>query len=908
MRKTFLAFCICLSVLVNAQEFTPVVSCFDKNTYKADSQNWSITQDQNNVMHFGNGRCLLSFDGVVWEKTSLPYNKTVRSVYADAERIYVGSFEEFGYFERMPDGRLEYKSLVPLLGDFEMLNDEVWSILKVDGNIIFQTFNSYYIYDGESVSAFRFDLMVLFFCEYRGTIYTATDKKGLCSVDLHTGTLTSIPTPFESSLVTLLDNGDNAIAVSYSDGIYTFDGKEFQKIQTNIEKELSLWQVNKACISSKGDIIIGTLLNGVVAIDQQGKKKWEINSSNVLNNDTVLAMSYDADGNLWFALDAGIAVIPLFESLYYVKSIRPQIGSIYDAHYSLPYLYLGTSQGLYKGELSHDKQAISKVSIFQDIKGHVWDISEFDNQVFVGSNRGTYEVLSPYKLKEVCPVEGGMCMAKGRVSGREVLIQGTYTKLCIYTKEKGRWEYSHCIDEFMDPISSVIIDYQGTIWASHLQHGLYAIKLSDDLEAIAEQQYFDSFNDDGPLPIRVSSVSGRVVFSDAKQIWTYDDIKKTIVPYNELNEILGTFKESYKICESSYGSYWFITSSEAARLDYVNGRATISDIVPYQLFSSHTVDNYQNIVAISGSEDIFSLDNSLAIYTASMQNKQKATPKLKFNKICISDSYKDSLLVLDNSKARIAYKYRSLSFSVSCPQYSPVGDIIFKYTLNGRDRVWTELSSSPSISYPYLTPDSYTLNICALTSTGIELDSLDYEFSILHPFYWSIPARIIYILLIILITNAFVVIIKNRLRKNALETELKGKSKDLAATTLSLIRKNEVLNNIKQELKKENSSNSVDKVLRIIDRNISSDSDWDLFQSNFDRIHDGFFRKLQSRYPELTANDLRFCSFLRLNLSSKDIASLMNISLKGVEAARSRIRKKLSLQPEKSLTSFLIDI
>ena len=77
-----------------------------------------------------------------------------------------------------------------------------------------------------------------------------------------------------------------------------------------------------------------------------------------------------------------------------------------------------------------------------------------------------------------------------------------------------------------------------------------------------------------------------------------------------------------------------------------------------------------------------------------------------------------------------------------------------------------------------------------------------------------------------------------------------------------------------------------------------------------DKEADGqrFQRILRERYPALTDNDLRFCACLRQNLSSKEIAAMMNISLKGVEAARARIRKKIGLSSSESLTAFMVGL
>jgi DNA-binding CsgD family transcriptional regulator len=152
------------------------------------------------------------------------------------------------------------------------------------------------------------------------------------------------------------------------------------------------------------------------------------------------------------------------------------------------------------------------------------------------------------------------------------------------------------------------------------------------------------------------------------------------------------------------------------------------------------------------------------------------------------------------------------------------------------------------------------------------------------------------------------------LQNEKLESELTVKSKELAASTISLIKKNELLATIKEELTIQKKTLGAvypnkyyEKLIRILNENLSSEDDWAIFQTNFDMIHENFFRNLHSSYSELTSNDLRFCAYLRLNLTSKDIAHLMNISLKGVELARYRIRKKIGIPSTKSLTEFMIE-
>jgi len=285
----------------------------------------------------------------------------------------------------------------------------------------------------------------------------------------------------------------------------------------------------------------------------------------------------------------------------------------------------------------------------------------------------------------------------------------------------------------------------------------------------------------------------------------------------------------------------------------------------------------------------------------------------------------------------------NILFTVYYPQYSELNNINFRYKLIGLDKVWSETTASPQKSYRYLPHGEYTLNVEVLTKSGVRLSEASYSFEVNPPFYLSVVAKIFYILLIILLGVGIYLYVHRlfqikkekikqeheeirrkeiekreqqiiALQNEKLESELTVKSKELAESTMTIIKKNEILVTIKEEVINQKNilgtqypNKYYDKLIRLLDENLSSEADWAIFQTNFDRIHENFFRNLHIKFPELTSNDLRFCAFLRLNLSSKDIAHLMNISLKGVEVGRYRIRKKIGIPSTKSLTEFMIE-
>ncbi|SEA47924.1 helix-turn-helix transcriptional regulator [Pedobacter hartonius] len=153
------------------------------------------------------------------------------------------------------------------------------------------------------------------------------------------------------------------------------------------------------------------------------------------------------------------------------------------------------------------------------------------------------------------------------------------------------------------------------------------------------------------------------------------------------------------------------------------------------------------------------------------------------------------------------------------------------------------------------------------------------------------------------------------LQKENLEAELQFKNKELATVTMHLVERGGILVNIKQALLTMMKKTSISdpehefrSVFRILDEIEKRADDWSQFAIYFDQVHNNFLSILKTKYPALSSTELKLCAYLRLNLSSKEIAQLMNISLKGVEISRYRIRKKLELSTEINLYDFLIRI
>ena len=154
-----------------------------------------------------------------------------------------------------------------------------------------------------------------------------------------------------------------------------------------------------------------------------------------------------------------------------------------------------------------------------------------------------------------------------------------------------------------------------------------------------------------------------------------------------------------------------------------------------------------------------------------------------------------------------------------------------------------------------------------------------------------------------------------KLKNEKLEAEIQHKNTELASVAMHLVQKGELLGKVKDQMVKlkksagiDKESDDIKKIIRVISEEDMIDKQWEQFTMHFDNVHSDFLAKLKLQYPALSANELKLSAYLRMNLSTKEIAQLMNISVRGVEISRYRLRKKLQIPTEINLFDFLVKL
>ncbi|NAS12010.1 tetratricopeptide repeat protein [Poritiphilus flavus] len=152
---------------------------------------------------------------------------------------------------------------------------------------------------------------------------------------------------------------------------------------------------------------------------------------------------------------------------------------------------------------------------------------------------------------------------------------------------------------------------------------------------------------------------------------------------------------------------------------------------------------------------------------------------------------------------------------------------------------------------------------------------------------------------------------RNRAEKQRVDAELAFKKKELTTHALHLAKKNEVLERVIQkarELKLSQNQGGYEQLIRTINFDKQDDKNWENFTQYFEQVHKDFSKNVKSLYPEVTKNELRFMALLKMNMSSKEIAIILNVSADGIKKARQRLRKKMGLNPKESLENTVMQI
>jgi DNA-binding CsgD family transcriptional regulator len=932
----------------------PYVQNYSKRDYLAGNKNWSSVKDKNGVMYFGNSDGLLAFDGQYWNLYRLPNRQIVRSVATNNQgRIYTGGFSEFGYWAYNQAGKFTYHSLVHLVPPNLRPTDEIWKIYVDGDRVLFQSFGSIFIYQHGKIKVIRARQPFLFLLKAGNRFFVEVISEGLYELkadSLHYISASNLLG--NSGVLSILPfKGNNFLIGTAKNGLFIYDGQTITPWQNQADEFLKTYQLNNGALVLNKYFAFGTILNGVIILDEAGGIVQRLNKSSGLQNNTVLNLYTDNEQNLWAALDNGIDRIEVNSPLYFYFDQTGKFGTVYASLVHDNKIYLGTNQGLFYSTWPGNNDRFFHAfdfSLVPGSQGQVWNLSVQDGQLLCGHNEGTY-LITGDKMNKISDVKGGWVIKKLH-SNPDLLIQGTYNGLVIYKKDAaGNWTFGHKINGFDEPSLYVEQDEKGYIWVSHAYRGLYQLTLTDDLKNIKNTV---SYGQAQGLPnnynINIFNLEGQILFSSEKGFYVHDAITDRFYPYNRLNKKLGPFASANKIIKATAKKYWFINHGKVALANLAQPGKISIKTSPFDILSDRMVQFYENISRISEFIYLISVDDGFVFYnTQARIKKENALPAVLIRRVeNITDK---TSLISENGKTpvKISFAQNNLRLTYALPYYQQA-NVKYSYFLEGYSGRWSEWNAETNKEFTNLGYGHYKFLVKARINDETSSKITAFAFTVTPPWYATIWALVVYAILLVCLVFFLKRLYYQKLKRDQeriqqklerekeeflrqevllneqkivklkneqLQADLASKSRELANSALNIVYKNELLQNIQEEMVqlkdaagKKIPTDHLRKIQRVIDEGKSDERDWNLLETSFNEAHENYFKKLRSGHSDLTPNDLKLCAYLRMNMSSKEIASLLNITVRGVEIRRYRLRKKLNLAHDKNLVEFLLEL
>ena len=960
MKKKILL--LCLPLYLHAQNTIglPDITNYTKQAYSAGLQNWDIKQDKNGIIYAANNEGLLAFDGRNWTLYSLPNKTIVHSVEIGTDnKIYVGGQDELGYFSPAQNGKLQYHSLTQFIPQKDKSFGDVWDIISYNKHVFFRGTNKIFNLTNESIATFNAPLEWAYMGLCNGRLYAQDYKNGLMVFDNDVWTPLTVKNelPLKVPVTGMIAiQKDSMLITTLKNGLYIFAQTGITRLQTSNNQLFENDRIYASTAINTEWIALATSNNGVYIIDFYGNIIQRFTGNEGLQNNNVLSIFLDRQHNIWLGLDNGIDLIAYNSAIKHINPFSMD-GSGYTAIIFNNQLFAGTSNGLYSVPLQPMKDLSFSKGDFLPVnntRGQTWGLAAINNQLLLGQHEGAFEV----KDNTAHPISTNMgfwnFVPTSSTFPTSVVVSGNYKGLGLFNFANGRFAAAGEVPGFIESSRFVTIDKEDHIWVSHPYHGVYKISKNKD-SVYATDTYTNKNGLPSTLNNHVYKIKNEVVIATEKGIFTYNPQKDSFEPSPYYAKLLGNQSIRY-LKEDPSGNIWFIHEKTMGVVDFATKEPAI---IYLPELNNKMLSGFEFIYPVNES-NIF-LGGEKGFYHINYEKYKQAIPNLQVqirsvrivgntDSLLFGGYFKDvNELQIQDAKSipNVSDGWKVIRFEFSSSLFGYQSNLDYSYRLKGFDDTWSDWTKRTEKEYTNLPAGSYTFEMKVRNNLGNESAAAGYTFKILPPWYKSVWAKIVYSLLFF--TGLLFLYkwqkkkfiqqqIKHEeeqkrlsyihelelnkteselvaLRNEKLEADINFKNSELASSAMHLVKKGELLTKIKAELThvlkgidNPQAIAELKKMGKSLTEDDNMDKEWENFSSHFDKVHSDFLMELKDKHPTVTPNELKLSAYLRMNLSTKEIAQLMNISVRGVEISRYRLRKKLGIPTESSLFDYLIGV
>lgn len=399
-------------------------------------------------------------------------------------------------------------------------------------------------------------------------------------------------------------------------------------------------------------------------------------------------------------------------------------------------------------------------------------------------------------------------------------------------------------------------------------------------------------------------------------------------------ESLGSFAIAEQVYPASENLYWLFHKNEAGLFHLDEGIGTLKCRLSFDNYNMNVVTRGKRVIPLNDSLHLVSaMQGALLVNIRELIGSNLAgSAPLKLSGLEYIDASGIHYLPINTQDISLPHNFQEFIAYVGTTIFTLNHQISYKIV--GVSSGWSPWQQEGKISFLQLPEGKYELKIRKYVIKG-PFPELTFSINVRPPWYNTIWAWFIYITFVLLIAQAILRHnLKNlhkeeqsrqeaerqveqqrlqELKSKVLEAELQNKNNELTLQTSTLVKRNQAIQALLEELDKQKESMGdrypnklYNRMRTLMEETLNDQADWVLFESHFNSTHQNFIDRLRQQYSDITSGDLRICCLLRMNLSTKEIASLLNISVRAVELRRYRLRKRLALEGDTNLVDFLM--
>ncbi len=919
----------------------PRIINFNKTSYNAANQTWHISQNKKGYLYFANSGGLLEYDGSQWTNNTLSNGRSLlRCVsIADDQKIYTGAQNEFGYWiEESGSRKLKYVSISQHF-NLHLKDEDFWKIVMLKNEIYFQSSKNIYKFNPKenTISIIPAPNLYQFIFTVNKRIFVQEKKLGL--MELKRNKLVPVTggdVLHGDCVYGMVSLSPTSILIATIDkGLYRIDNDIVSKCNFPCDAFLTKNQIFSLSLLPNGHIAFGTILNGLLITDTKGNIVSNINKQRGLANNTVLSIFCDRNGNLWLGLDMGISQVQINSPIRNFPDHTGLLGSVYDIKEDMGRLYFATNQGLYycsTADLAHpDKDP--KFNLMPNTQGQAWELQRIGNRLFCCHNKGLFLI----KGTQVTQVYKGSGTNHIVEINDKTAVFSTYEGLSIL-KIQGQSFITHKLMEYPYYGNYLAKDKNNLIYVGNNSVGIYQLRFDATFDRVlSSRSKLENINLNKKTFKGVYSDRNNLYLLDQSGIFKYNTTQGVFLPDATLNRLLPKGITINRLQFTNHDMWCYSPDRFFCIRNYDQQSAYLLTRNMEQLYNQ-VVNTNENILNISPDKYLVCTSNSFSVLNTSNFGKQNKQLEVYIRDIGTFTN-KMSSLKLEKplsyySKHEIEFpnNHSTIFIRFTLPYYENAEKIRFSYRIKGSSDSFSIPSQSSTVTFPHLPSGNYTFQVKAtIEGTNEVYYSQDLKIKILPPWYFGWFGYILAMILICITIYLLDLYLKERLKRQQkqiakdyenemskmenkmLQEQVRLQNEELLGITKTMLYKTRLMNKLDAEILKISENKLVPAanlrgLKQIIEKNKNPEEEWKIFEMSFNNTYNNYLVKLSARFPSLTTSDLKLAAYIRMNISSKEIASLLNISLKSIEMARYRLRKKLEIDHEQNLTAFLMSI